>query len=48
MHPDPGQERESCGNYSQSQILSQFFFFCLFRAAPVHMEGPRLGVESEL
>ena len=25
-----------------------FFSFCLFRAAPRHMEVPRLGVESEL
>ena len=28
--------------------LILFFFFCLFKAAPRHMEVPRLGVESEL
>ena len=25
-----------------------FFFFFFFRAAPWHMEVPRLGIESEL
>ena len=34
----------------QSGILFYFFiYFCLFRAThPQHMEGPRLGGESEL
>ena len=29
-------------------VLFSFFVFGLFRAAPVHMEVPRLRVESEL
>ena len=33
---------------SRNSFLSLFFVFCLFRAAPWHMEVPRLGVQSEL
>ena len=29
-------------------LINFFFFFAFSRAAPAHMEVPRLGVESEL
>ena len=28
--------------------MKQFFFFGLFKATPVHMKAPRLGIKSEL
>ena len=35
--------------FTFSSVDGHFFLvFCLFRATPVHMEVPRLGVKSEL
>ena len=33
---------------AESEMEMSFFFFCLFRVHPLHMEVPRLGVASEL
>ena len=34
--------------YIRKFSIAFFFFFCLFRAAPVAMEVPRLRVKSKL